>query len=196
MRIRLLLSLLLPATLPAQWHLAVRTAVIDHAGHAFDALDAEEPTLGPADSRDIGVAVGLDRGRWRAAISVRTDRPDLQLVGGESGIITRGAFQNTDVGVEVGPRLLGRPGAPELHALAGVTVTRWSFPELQDPARNRLALTLATEGSLPLRGHLHGVLRLEGYLGASLFEDADLPEGYQARGARRLGLALGLRWRR
>ena len=54
----------------------------------------------------------------------------------------------------------------------------------------------ALEGSLPLRGRWHGVLRAEAAIGRSLFEADELPAGYTVRPARRGGIALGIarRW--
>jgi hypothetical protein len=196
MSARLLLLLLLPTLLPAQMHITARFGVADHGGHAENAADADQPTFGPGTSRDGTLALGLDRGAWRLALTLRRETPDLVLVGASSGIITRNALAAWHGGAELGRRILGSRDAPQLHVLLGVGVTQWSFPGFEDPARSRLAGTLALEGALGLSGPWHGVLRLEGEAGAGLFDRDDLPEGYQPLGARRIGLSLGVRWHR
>jgi hypothetical protein len=196
MPIRLLLTLLFPAALPAQLHLTARLGVADHSGHARDEADPEQPTFGPGTTRDGTIALGLDRGVWRFAISVRRETPDLVLVGESSGIITRNALESWHAGIELGHRVAGHPALPSLHVLVGAGVTRWSFPGFDYPPRSRLGAWAAMEGATPLVGRLGGVIRLEGMRTASLFEGEDLPEGYESLSARRLGLSLGLRWRR
>lgn len=196
MRVRLLLVLMFPAVLPAQLHLTARVGIADHGGHARDVSDADEPTFGPGVTRDASLALGVDRGPWRLGIVVRREAPDLVLAGHTSGIITRDALEAWHGGVELGRRVVGTPSRPTLHVVAGVGVTRWSFPGFDDPARNRLGGWLALDGALPVSGNLDGVLRLGFQRGASLFEEADLPEGYQSLAARRIELSLGLRWRR
>lgn len=196
MRLCLLLTLLLPAALPAQFHLTSRVGIADHTGHARDVTDEDEPTFGPGVTRDASLAIGVDRGPWRLGISVRRETADLVLAGHTSGIITRDALAAWQGGLELGRRIIGGLGAPSLHLLLGAGLTRWSFPGFDDPARNRLGGWLALDGALPLSRRFDGVLRLEILGSTSLFEEADLPEGYQSLVARRIGLSLGLRWRR
>ena len=196
MPVRLLLALLLPAALPAQVHITTRVGIADHSGHARDLTDEDEPTFGPGVTRDAALALGIDRGPWRLAVTIRRETADLVLAGHTSGIITRDALAAWQGGLEIGRRLIGAPGAPSLHALVGIGVTQWSFPGFEDPARNRVGASLALDGALPMSRRIDGVLRLELLSGKSLFEDADLPEGYQSLAARRVGLSLGLRWHR
>jgi hypothetical protein len=196
MRAGLLLSLLLPAALPAQFHATARVGVADHSGHARDDSDTEQPRFGPATSRNAAFALGIDFAAWRIALLIGRETPDLVLVGETTGIITRDALASWQLGLEVGRRLAGHAGAPSLHLLGGGGITRWSFPGFEDPAQTRLGAWLAVEGGTPLVPHLDGVLRFEAMRSGSLFETDDLPEGYQALAARRIGLSLGLRWRR
>jgi hypothetical protein len=194
--VRLLLALLLPVSLPAQLHLTVRVGIADHGGHARDASDPDEPTFGPGVAGNGFFAIGVDRGPWRLALVTGRESPDLVLVGHTSGIITRDALAAWHGGLELGRRVVGPAGAPSIHLLAGVGITRWSFPGFEDPARNRLGGWLALDGALPLAARLHGILRLELMSSSSLFEEADLPEGFESLAARRIALSLGIRWRR
>lgn len=196
MPIRLLLALLLPAAMSAQVHLTSRFGIADHGGHARDATDEDEPTFGPGVTLDATLTLGVDRGPWRVAVVVRRESADLVLVGHTSGIITRDALAAWHGGLELGHRIVGAPGAPSLHVLLGAGFTRWSFPGFDDPARNRLGGWLALDGALSLSRRLDGVLRMELLSGKSLFEQADLPEGYESLTAHRIGLSLGLRWNR
>lgn len=196
MLVRLLIALLIPAGLSAQIHFTALVGVADHSGHASDLSDAEHPSFGPATTRESAIAIGLDRGPWRLALRLRRETPDLVLVGETSGIITRHALAASHLGLEVGRRILGERAAPSLHLVGGGGITRWEFPGFEDAPRNRYGAWLALEGGLPLRSHIEGVLRLEALTSGSLFASEDLPEGYTSRSARRLGLALGLRWRK
>jgi hypothetical protein len=80
--------------------------------------------------------------------------------------------------------------------MVGAGYARWQFPGFEDPARNRLSAWVALDAGVPLQSHLEGVVRLDLSTSASLFETSDLPEGYESVAARRLGLSLGLRWRK
>lgn len=194
--VRLMITLLVPAGLSGQLHLTALVGVADHSGHARDLSDVEQPSFGPGTTRESALAIGIDRGPWRIALRFRRETPDLILVGETSGIITRDALAASHGGLEIGRRIAGGPAAPALHVIGGAGVTRWEFPGFEDAPRNRYGAWLALEGGLPLRSHLEGVLRLEALNTGSLFETEDLPEGYSARSARRLGLSLGLRWRK
>jgi hypothetical protein len=194
--VRLLVALLLPAVLSAQFHLTARAGIADHGGHARDVSDPDEPTFGPGVAGDGAIAIGVDRGPWRIGLVVARETPDLVLAGHSSGIITRDALAAWRGGLELGRRLVGTAGASSIHLMVGVGLTRWSFPGFEDPARNRLGGWLALDGALPLAAHIDGTLRLELMRSSSLFEDADLPEGFEPLQARRVGVSLGLRWRR
>jgi hypothetical protein len=196
MLFRLLVMLIIPVALPAQLHLTARLGIADHSGHARNATDPEQPTFGPGTTRDGSFAFGLDRGAWRFSVLLRRETPDLVLVGETTGIITRNALEAWHGGVEIGRRLVGKHGASTSHLLVGAGYSRWNFPGFEDPARNRLGAWVAIEGGAPLLAHLEGVLRLEALTSASLFEASDLPDGYESLAAHRLGLSLGLRWRR
>ena len=195
-RLLMFLMILLVPTISAQVHVTAATALVEQAGHATDALDPEGATLGPDVSREVTLGIGIDRGIWRIELIAGRSSPDLLVIGASSGIVTRNVLESTGVTLAAGPRLFGGPHKAELHLLLGATLSRWSFPEFGDPDRNRISATLAAEGALPLAGAIRGVLRLEGSLGASLFDAEDLPEGYQTRGARRMSLGVGLRWQR
>lgn len=196
MPFRVLLALLIPVALPAQLHLTARFGVADHSGHARNASDPEQPTFGPGTTREGSFSFGLDHGAWRVSVVLRRETPDLVLVGETTGIITRNALEAWHGGVEIGRRLVGGQGESTAHLMVGVGSSRWNFPGFEDPARNRLGAWVAIEGGVSLFSHLEGVLRLEALTSASLFEASDLPGGYESLAAHRLGLSLGLRWRR
>jgi hypothetical protein len=183
-----------PGAVQAQVHLTVQTSLVEHRGHAYDALDSEGASLMPATAREFAIGIGMDRGTWRLSLTAATSSPDLLVLGDDTGIVTRNVLESTTLGIAIGPRILGGPGQAELHLLAGATINRWSFSYLGDPARNRTLFTIAAEGAMPLTGSIRGVMRLEGGFGSSLFYQDDLPEGYQTRGARRVSMAVGLRW--
>jgi len=191
-----MLMVQVPDTLQAQVHLTVQTSLVEHRGHAYDALDPGGAALMPATVREFALGIGMDRGTWRVSLTAANSSPDLLVMGEGSGILTGDVLESTVLGLAIGPRMFGGPDQAELHLMAGASLNRWSFSGLGDPPRNRVLFTLAAEGALPLTRSIRGVLRLEGGFGSSLFDQADLPEGYQTRSARRVSLAAGLRWQR
>jgi hypothetical protein len=191
----LFLLLLLPAPAVAQLQLTARAGVVTHGAQADGSGAADDPAFRPGTALDYTVAVGIDRGHWRVALAASHEAPDLILAGKDGGVITPGAFSATEVALEVGRAVAGRSGGPRLHLVAGAARVRWSFSQLDEPDRWRWRGLLALDGALPLAGGIDGVLRLEGSREGGLFRADELPEGYQAHGAWRGAMALGVRWR-
>ncbi len=190
-----LLLLLLPAPAVAQWHLTARAAVIGHGAQADGSGASDDPAFRPGTDIGYTMAVGVDRHRWRLALAASHEAPDLILAGRDGGVITPGAFTASELALEVGRVVAGRSGGPLLHLMLGAARVRWSFSQLDEPDRWRWRGLLALEGALPLAGSIDGVLRLEGSREAGLFIVDELPDGYQAHGAWRAAMGLGVRWR-
>lgn len=196
MRLRLLALLLTPAALPAQVHLTIRTGFVAHAAHATDGAATGSPTFRPGTAGDIAAALGIDRGAWRAELSLRRAPADLVLRGSDIGVITPDALTATGLAVGLGRRLAGAPERATLHVMLAAERTRWSFPGLAEPARSSWGALVALEGAVPLGGRLHGVVHLDAARSGSLFSDDDLPDGFARKVASRIGLSVGLRLRR
>lgn len=193
MRFGLFCSLLVPALLPAQFDLTVRSGFVAHGAHATDGVASGAPTFRPGSGGEAAVALGARVGTWRVAVAMRRAPADLVLRGDDAGIITPDAITATAVGLELGRRLAGAPGGPELDAFLGAERVSWSFPGLDEPTRSGWGGLVALEGVVPFGRRAAGVVRLEGARGGSLFTEEELPDGFARRGASRIGLSVGLR---
>lgn len=187
------LSLLVPATVAAQFDATLLAGVSAHGVHADDPSTPDHPGFAPSSARALLVAIGYRHGSTRIVLSVRTETPDLVLRGADAGVITPDALRLVTVALSVGRRIVGEEGRPELGVEVGVARSRWSFRGFDDPASSGWSALAAVEASLPIAARWAGVLRLDGAIGGSMFPDEPI-EGYRSRTPLRATLALGIRF--
>jgi len=192
MRRTLLLLLLSPAALAAQFDFTVRAGLAAHGTHAHDPSASDHPGFAPSTSVTLGAAVGYARGKSRAAIALRHQAPDLVLRGDDAAVVSPGVLRQLTLAATVGRRLAGGSATPALWVEVGVARSRWSFRGFDDPPHAGWTALAALEATLALAGRWHGVLRVEGGLGGSMFAEAPI-EGYTTRTPTRGTVELGLR---
>ncbi len=191
----LLLVLFLPvATLGAQWQWSLTAGSASVSGHARAEDDPERPEVAPNHPMTLTLAVTRQRGAWRAGLQLARTRSDLGIRGIETAVVTRGTLRAWGTGVEIGRRIAGTAGAPELALLAGAVLERWTFPGTSGEARILASVRGAVEGTVPLRPRWQAIIRGEAALGGSLFRESDLPLGYTTHPGRRRGIRLGIGW--
>ncbi len=193
MRRTLLSLLLLPAALSAQVDLTIRSGFAAHGAHAADEHASGAPSFRPGTAAEAAIAIGVRRGSWRVAVTLRRAPADLILRGSDAGIITPDALAATAMALELGHRIAGSPGRATLSLLAGVERVRWSFPGLDEPARSGWGALAALEGTTRLAARLDILVRVDAARTASLFTDEELPTGFTRMSASRIGLSVGIR---
>lgn len=195
MRFGLCCSLLVPALLPAQFDLTVRTGFVAHGPHATDAAASGAPSFRPGSGGEAALGLGVVAGDWRIAVGYRRAPADLVLRGDDAGIITPDAIAAHGLTLELGRRIAGPATGSTLHVLLGAERTSWSFPGLDEPTRSGWGGVVALEGAVPFGRRVAGVVRVEGARSASLFTEEELPDGFSREAANRVGLSVGIRVR-
>src|SRR6266480_4616563 len=100
----------------------------------------------------------------------------------------RGSSRDTS-GTTVGPY---RPTTVEVRLEAGPAVQLWT---VDGASRTRVAAQTAAALEWPLAGSLTGSLRVSGVLSGSIFNADEPPPEVERRATRRLGVAIGARYR-
>lgn len=180
--------------LSAQWHVALTGGRAGTAGHARSIEDVPDgrAELRPWRPGTIALRVGRDLGNWRVNAEVRRTTADLAISGEATVLITTGAIDAWGSGIEVTRSIAGGPGKPALRAGVGAIAERWSFDLDGGDARWRLAAQGVLDASVPLWRQWSGIVRAEAAFGRSLFDEDELPAGYELRSAVRHGMAIGV----
>lgn len=180
--------------LDAQWYAALtggRAGTVGHARSTDDAPDSRAELL-PWRPATLALRIGRDLSDWRVGIEARRTTSDLAARGEGTVLVTTNVADAWGAGVEVTRRLAGGAGRPALRAGVGVLAERWSFDLDGGDARWRLAAQGVLDAGVPLWRRWSGVIRAEAALGRSLFDEAELPVGYELRPAVRHGVAIGV----
>jgi hypothetical protein len=191
---RLLLAALLvaPATLTAQFDVGLRLIDSRSSAHATAPTADDAPTMRPSPALGGAIDIGVRRGAWRFAVSAARSDHDLLIVGDVAGVITPGVLRGTAFTLRAGRSLYHRGGL-DLGWAMGVTGLRWSFPGLTEAPRWRWGPVAVLEAASALNGHWALVSQLAASRSRGVFDDDELPEGYQRSGATRLEWSVGLR---
>jgi hypothetical protein len=191
---RLLLAALLvaPATLAAQFDVGLRLIDSRSSAHAAAPGVDDTPTMLPSPALGGAVDLGLRRGAWRFAVSAARSDHDLLIVGDAAGVITPGVLRATAFTLRAG-RSLYRHDGLDLSWAVGATGLRWSFPGLTEAPRWRWGPVAVLEASSALNRHWTLVSQFAASRSQGVFDDAELPEGYQRSSATRVEWSVGLR---
>lgn len=183
---------LAPITLHAQWRLALLHGSANSHGDAQADIDPEHPELHAERPATWTFSLARGIGAWRIEVGMHRTSADLAEVGGTSRISTNGVLAAWGTGIELTRRVAGRAGSTALLAGAGVTIDRWTFDLVDASPRTRWAARGVLEVDLPITPKWGAVIRGELLFGPSVFQSAELPEGFSTRAATRLGLVLGV----
>ena len=189
----LLLLLLAPAPLSAQWSVTLRGGSASEHGHSLAADDPDRPQLRPDHPATLEVALARELGSWRASIAGRHRSADLVVSGQTAAVVSKSALAAWGVTLELARRVAGVPRRPTLDAALGMAFDHWDVG-IADDARTRPEARAALEAAVPIHGGWAGVLRGELAAGKALFRDEELPQGYQRKMGWSAGMMLGVRW--
>jgi hypothetical protein len=185
----LVAGLVAPGTVSAQWGI---TAEIGVARFGGSSRDTSGTTVGPY--RPTTFELRLDRGLGSVRVAVAVLRAKTGIAGEQQGL----AVVQYDIASfwEIAPQLsvrLARFGVGvDVRLEAGPAVQLWT---LDDDRRTRVAARGAAALEWPLARALTGSLRVSGMVSGSVFDAGETPAGVERRATRRLGVAMGVRYR-
>lgn len=190
--IALVLVLTTPAVAAAQFDLTVLGGGVAITGHAQGEDAAHTGTVHPQGGFEPTVAFGYQHDRWRGGLILTRRSPGLILEDAEAGVTAPDAFRAVTIGAEIGHDLF-RNGDAAVTGSVGITRTRWSFQTSNDVPRWRWGAMAALEGALPLAQHFAMITRVSAARTSSLFDDGELPDGFEPAAGNRYGVSVGLR---
>lgn len=178
----------------AQWYTSLTGGRAGTAGHARSADDVANgrTELMPWRPATVALRIGRELGNWRLGVEARRTTADLAVSGEATVLVTTNVVDAWGAGLEVTRRIAGDLGRPVLRAGVSIIAERWSFELDGGDARWRVAAQGVLDATVPLWRRLAGVIRAEAALGPSLFDNDELPSGYELRPAVRHGIAIGV----
>jgi len=186
------LCLTSPPPLAAQWSLALETAFSHYGGGSRDT--AADPTaIRPHDATLVGLRLDRRFGRLGIGVAAALAGPDVIAENSSAGAIVKGALGLFEIAPEAAV-LVGRTQsgvAVRFHA--GPLIDVWA-PEGED-ARTRVGGHAGLSLEWPFSARFAGSVRAGVALTGSLFNEAELPGGFELRGLWRRSVSLGVRYR-
>jgi hypothetical protein len=125
---------------------------------------------------------------------LRTARSDLTIADGEVTITTSDLrFTLYELAPELGTRLIRLSRYADIRLAAGPVIDFWRVTGSDSRVRvgGRAALTLES----PVADGVSGVVRAEGAVTGSMFDEGELPPEFNQRRTHRFLISLGLRYR-
>ena len=185
----LVAGLVVPGTVSAQWGIAAEIGVARFGGSS---RDTSGTTVGPY--RPTTVELRLDRGRGFARVALALLYAKTGIAGEQPGlaVVQYDLASLWEVAPQVSFRLARFGAGADVRLEAGPAVQLW---QLAGESRNRVAARTAAALEWPLTGAFTGSLRVSGILSGSVFDAGDTPAGVERRATRRVGVAVGLRYR-
>jgi len=178
-----------PGPVSGQWGIAAEIGVARFGGSSRDTSGI---TVGPY--RPTTFELRVDRGFGPARVAVAVMYAKTGIAGEQAGM----ALVQYDLASfwEIAPQLsfrLARFGAGvDVRVEAGPAVERW---DVDGARRTRVAARTAAALEWPLAQAFTGSLRVSGILSGSVFDAGETPAGVERRATRRVGVAVGLRYR-
>ena len=167
------------------------------AGWAGMSGASRDPQTGaafrPANGLVLGLAIGGRIGPVQLGLVLRTQQSDLTVADSQVTIITNDlGFRRYEIAPELGLRLMRVSRYAMIHLAAGPVVDLWRVTDSRSRTRigGRAALTLE---SLVAEG-VSGVVRAEGAMTGSMFDEGELPPGFTRRRTLRGVVALGIEY--
>ena len=182
-------GLVAPSTVSAQWGMAAEIGVARFGGSS---RDTSGTTVGPY--RPTTFELRLDRGLGPARVAVAVLHARTGIAGERPGlaVVQYDIASLWEIAPQVSFRLACFGVGVDVRLEAGPAVQRW---DVDGASRTRVAARAAAALEWPLARALSGSLRVSGLASGSVFDAAETPAGVERRATRRLGVAVGLRFR-
>ena len=178
-----------PRPASAQWGIAAEIGVARFGGSS---RDTSGTTVGPY--RPTTFELRLDRGFGPARVAVALMYAKPGIAGEQAGValVQYGIASFWEIAPQLSLRLARFGVGVDVRLEAGPAVQLW---QLAGESRNRVAARTAAALEWPLARAFTGSLRVSGILSGSVFDAGDTPAGVERRATRRVGVAVGLRYR-
>ena len=173
----------------AQWGVSAEFGVARFGGTSRDSSGA---TVGPYRPTTFGLHLDRGSGRVRVGVGVLYAKTGLAAEGRGVAVVQNDIGSLWEIAPELSLRVARFGTGIEARVDAGPTIDFWNFDGEQ---RNRMGGRAAAVAEWPLAHALTGSLRVSGMLSGSVFDAADTPSGVERRATRRVGVAVGLRYR-
>ena len=185
----LVAGLVVPGTVSAQWGIAAEIGVARFGGSS---RDTSGTTVGPY--RPTTVELRLDRGLGSARVALALLYAKTGIAGEQPGlaVVQYDLASLWEVAPQVSFRLARFGAGVDVRLEAGPAVQLWT---VDGASRTRVAAQTAAALEWPLAGSLTGSLRVSGVLSGSIFNADEPPPEVERRATRRLGVAIGARYR-
>ena len=196
MRYRALLALglaiALPSGLMAQWSVAFEATASYYGGASRDTA-ADPISVRPHHPTSFGLRLERCFGQLGVGVSAALAAPDVIAENSSAGAIVKDALDLFEIAPEAAV-LVGRtPSGVAVRFHAGPLIDVWA-PQGED-ARTRVGGHAALSLEWPLTARLAGSVRGGVALTSSLFNEGELPGGFELRAMWRRSVSLGLRYR-
>ena len=173
----------------AQWGVSAEFGVARFGGTSRDSSGA---TVGPYRPTTFGLHLDRGSGRVRVGVGVLYAKTGLAAEGRGVAVVQNDIGSLWEIAPELSLRVARFGTGIEARVDAGPTIDFWNF---DGERRNRVGGRAAAVAEWPLTHALTGSLRVSGMLSGSVFDAADTPSGVERRATRRVGVAVGLRYR-
>jgi len=173
----------------AQWGIAAEIGVARFRGSS---RDTSGTTVGPY--RPTTVELRLDRGLGSARVALALLYAKTGIAGEQPGlaVVQYDLASLWEVAPQVSFRLARFGAGVDVRLEAGPAVQLWT---VDGASRTRVAAQTAAALEWPLAESLTGSLRVSGVLSGSIFNADEPPPEVERRATRRLGVAIGARYR-
>ncbi|HYT04310.1 MAG TPA: hypothetical protein VEM13_05445 [Gemmatimonadales bacterium] len=178
--------------LAAQWSVALEAAASYYGGASRDT--AADPTaIRPHHPTGLGVRVDRRLGRLGVGVAAALARPDVIVENSGAGAILKGALDLYEIAPEATVLVSRASSVVAVRVHAGPLIDIWS--PSGEGTRTRLGGHAGLSLECPIGGRFAGSIRAGGALTGSLFDDGELPSGFERRAMWRSSVALSLRYR-
>jgi len=174
----------------AQWYVGFGLMATRYGGTARDT--SGNPKARPGDATMVGVRFERSVGQARVGLRLSYGTPGLSLTGQGLTITDRTAGQLIEAAVPLNFRVGGVGPSGAVRAELGPTLHLWKFG---DEIRSRVGASGGVAYEWSVTGRFLGVIRTEGMLSKSWFDENDLPPEYLRRMTWRYGVSLGVSYR-
>ncbi len=173
----------------AQWGVSAELGVARFGGTSRDSSGA---TVGPYRPTTFGLHLDRGSGRVRVGVGVLYAKTGLAAEGQGVAVVQNDIGSLWEIAPELSLRVTRFGAGIEARVDAGPTIDFWNF---DGERRHRVGGRAAVMAEWPLARAFTGSLRVSGTLSGSVFDAADTPSGVERRATRRVGVAVGLRYR-
>ncbi len=174
----------------AQWYVGLGLTATHYRGAARDT--SGNPNARPGDATMVGVRFERSVGHARVGLHLSYGKPGFSLTGHGLTITDRTAGQLFEAAAPLNFRVGGIGPSGAVRAEVGPTLLLW---KVGDEIRSRVGASGGVAYEWSVTGRLLGVIRTEGMLSRSWFDENDLPPEYVRRMTWRYGVSLGVSYR-